>query len=310
MIYICSLTEISNQQKFLLLINRFLIYITCLALLLISQVSSFAYAATHEVKRYSNLVLPDTQVRYIKSKINNISYKLYINLPANYYTSNTKYPVIFLLDADYSFPIAKQIVEHLSDRDRIQDILIVGIAYDGPLEYKMNRTRDYTPVHIKDGGYGPEYQKASGGAKKFAGFIRSELIPYIDKNFHVNKNRTLVGHSFGGLFATWLSFYAPNIFSNYIIVSPSLWYDKHYMFSLQRKTNSHHTKSHNKLFFGIGNKENGGMYKMVTDLRQFVENQKTQDKKDLKFIIFPYQDHDTIFPTALSQGLMFIYQVK
>lgn len=143
--------------------------------------------------------LPNTIVQELQSKINGVHYKLFISLPKNYNSDMKHYPIIYLLDADYSFALAKQIGEHLSDRNRIKESILVGIAYSNSNEYKKNRTRDYTPSYARSGGYGSEYQKYSGGAEKFYQFIHTELIPYFSQNYRVQNNSTFVGHSFGVL---------------------------------------------------------------------------------------------------------------
>lgn len=130
----------------------------------------------------NNFFLSNAVVQDLQSKVNGIRYKLYINFPKDYNTGVTYYPVVYVLDADYSFALAKQIGEHLSDRNRIKEFILVGIAYSNAEEYKKNRTRDYTPSYVPYGGYGSEYQKYSGGAEKFYQFIQTELIPYFNKN--------------------------------------------------------------------------------------------------------------------------------
>lgn len=254
--------------------------------------------------QHPQFILPSTEVRYLKSKVNGINYKIYINIPASYHHSNKNYPAMYVLDANYSFPLAKQIVEHLNERNRIEDVFIIGIAYDGPPNYKLNRTRDYTPTFVKKGGYGPEYQKASGGAKLFKQFIHQELIPYLNKHFRLNQKRTLVGHSFGGLFATWLLLEPSADFQNYIIVSPSLWYDNKFLLNAKIPKNLK-----GKAFFAIGENENDRGDKMVDDLNHFVERLKEEKHLDLSIThyIFNSEDHDTVFPAALGRGIKFIY---
>ncbi|MFT4059855.1 MAG: alpha/beta hydrolase-fold protein [Legionella sp.] len=131
--------------------------------------------ATNPIKidseQTNHFFLPHTLVHEFKSKTNGVRYNLYISLPKKYNLTKKHYPIIYLLDADYSFALAKQISEHLSDRNRIDESIIVGIAYANPNEYKKNRTRDYTPTYVPSGGYGKEYQKYSGGAEKFYRFI-------------------------------------------------------------------------------------------------------------------------------------------
>ncbi|WP_268864748.1 alpha/beta hydrolase-fold protein, partial [Legionella pneumophila] len=139
------------------------ILISSLSLMAAASISTKIQSNPLEEKYTNTFSLHHTLTKEFPSKINGIKYNLYISLPKEYDSNKKDYPTIYLLDADYSFALAKQISEHLSDRNRINDSIIVGIAYANPNEYKKNRTRDYTPSYVGSGGYGAEYQKYSGG---------------------------------------------------------------------------------------------------------------------------------------------------
>lgn len=91
--------------------------LSLLVVLLIEQPNN----VSSEVK---TVELSNTLTQNLKSNINQVNYKLYISLPNDYFSTTNKYPVVFLLDADYSFALAKQIGEHLSDRNRIQKVFL------------------------------------------------------------------------------------------------------------------------------------------------------------------------------------------
>ena len=91
-------------------------------------------------------VVEDSFIRELHSGSNGVNYKLYIRLPDGYEEGEERYPVVFLLDADYSFLLARGITEHLSARGHMKKTILVGVAYAGPLNYRLNRTRDYTPA--------------------------------------------------------------------------------------------------------------------------------------------------------------------
>lgn len=285
---------------------------TIIALLCLFQFKTISAAGNVEdVARYESLTIPNTEIRYIDSTNTHESYRIYVSIPAEYYTHpHKKYPAIFLLDADYSFPIVTAITNHLSDRNRIPAMFVFGIAYAGAPAYELHRTQDYTPTYVADGGYGAEYQKVSGGAPKFAAFLQAELIPYLNQSFHLNGQRTLVGHSFGGLFGSWSMLNNPALFNSYIIISPSLWYDNNYMFSYE----NNYAKSHSKLpvnaFFAIGDKENEGDFKMVDSLNSYIKTLQQQKFKEFNsnYMILPNEDHDMIFPDAFTQGVMYLYE--
>ena len=281
--------------------------------LTMTSLTSFARVDSNakEVERYDAVVLSNTQVHKIHSKSNNQDYKLYINIPVSYFNQQKEkhYSTVYLLDADYSFALTKQVAEHLMDRDRVKEFILVGIAYDGPLKYKLNRTRDYTPSMVLDGGYGPEFQKHSGGADKFYQFLNDELIPYISKKFPVNGDRAIVGHSYGGLFASYGLIHYPSVFNKAIIVSPSLWYDDGLILKQAKSQNNFNYSTSHKIYFAVGEHENLH-YKMVNDLKLFSETIQSKPHHNLEFDvdITTNLDHDTIFPTALTKGLMYLFK--
>ncbi len=259
------------------------------------------------------VTLENTVLKLLHSKQVNLGYKLYINLPKGYNESQKSYPVMYLLDADYSFAIAKNIADHLSERNHLAELILVGIAYDGPAEYRLNRTRDYTPTRSMIGGYGPEYQKFSGGGEKFKAFIRDELVPFIDANYRTAPERTLVGHSYGALFGCWVAFTTPELFSNYILVSPSLWYDNWLMFRLEENfaVSRNNKELPVKLFLSVGSREINAERNMVEDLEKFYKQITARDYSGLaiQMMVFDDETHNSIFPAALTRGLRYIYGI-
>ncbi|CDZ78459.1 Ferri-bacillibactin esterase BesA [Legionella massiliensis] len=282
-----------RKFKVFIIISLFVIHSSCL------------FALNKQGNSLKNFKLSHTHIDSLISHSNGVNYNLYIHLPPNYESNNKHYSVIYLLDADYSFLLAKQIIGHLSERKRLDEYIIVGIAYPD-FEYKKNRTRDYTPSHVKNGGYGPEYQQYSGGASKFYQFIHRELMPYMASHYQTNKNSTFVGHSFGGLFGIYLLLNHPETFNNYIVVSPSLWYDNHLLLKAAKNKQTFSVKKPIQLMIFIGENENKGDYRMVDDVKDLnvIINQKSHPNLRSTLNIIPQMDHDTVFPSALTLGLM------
>ncbi len=260
--------------------------------------------------------LPNTKVLQLSSEITGVNYFLYISYPRNYNSKAKKYPVIYLLDADYSFALTHNIVAHFVDRKDMPPTVIVGIAYEGASQvksdYQLNRTRDYTPTNTKPlkDHYNDDTQIVSGGGAKFLNFLSKELIPYIESNSRVSKkDRTLVGHSFGGLFASYALFSKPSLFQRYIIVSPSLWYDNKLILRLERNYASTHSSLKARVFFSIGNWENPKWRPMVDHMSQLIRNMKSRSYNELKIdsYVFPRETHNSVFPAALSRGLRVVF---
>ena len=238
------------------------------------------------------VTLPRTSVARLTAASNDVPYKIYVSLPRDYETSKARYPVIYTLDADYSFAIAHNVVEHLADRDHLRWAIVVGIAYDGPPQYRINRTRDYTPTRSLEGGYGPQYQKHSGGGPQFRTFLEKELVPWVDARYRTSAERVLVGHSYGGLFSAWMLLTRPDLFSGYVIVSPSLWYDDEMIFEVEGSAKA-------RAYIAAGSIENPIM---ASTAKRFGARLGAPHRVE----ILDDETHNSIFPSAFSRGIRWV----
>jgi predicted alpha/beta superfamily hydrolase len=95
--------------------------------------------------------------------------------------------------------------------------IVVGIA-------NVDRKRDFTfPTTIEAD---KKDFPTTGGSAKFISFIETELQPFVEQQFRTDGSKTLIGQSLGGLLATEILFKKPALFNNYLIISPSLWWDR------------------------------------------------------------------------------------
>ncbi|WP_249934150.1 alpha/beta hydrolase-fold protein [Campylobacter sp. RM16190] len=123
--------------------------------------------------------------------------------------------VIYMLDANAQFPMILNLY-----RPTKEPPLIIAIGYDTNLAYdRKRRTRDYTPKTLGD-----EFVKG-GGADLFYKFIKEILMPFVEFKFDTKESqKTLYGHSFGGLFTLFAMLKNEELFDDFFIASPSLWW--------------------------------------------------------------------------------------
>lgn len=163
------------------------------------------------------------------------------------------YPVVYLLDGEGHFYSVAGMIQQLSEINGntvCPEMVVVAIL-------NTNRTRDLTPTHVLNGIYG-RYE-TSGGAEKFTRFIGKELMPYIETHYPVAPYRTLIGHSFGGLFAINTLINHMEMFNAYIAIDPSLWWDDQKLMK-QGETALREKNFQNKsLYFAIANTMDQGM---------------------------------------------------
>ncbi len=256
--------------------------------------------------------VPNTQVFDLHSKQTGGDYQLLVATPPNYPESGKTYPVVYALDADYSFALTRNVIEHFVEREDLPPMILVAIAYPGAATdrdlYKLTRTRDYTPAFVKEGGYGLEFQKVSGGASKFKAFLAQEVFPFVERKFAADpKDRTIVGHSYGGLFGTYVLLTEPSMFKRYVIVSPSLWYDDRLAFQMEEAAAARGEPANANVFLSAGSLEDPSM---PGDARDLYAKLKSRNRPGLKLTLQVFDDerHDSIFPAAVTRGLRTVFE--
>jgi len=143
-----------------------------------------------------------------------------VNLPEGYESTQLRYPVLYILDAEYFYYQAHGALQFLSEcgfnRNRpVPQMILVGVL-DG------DRNRDFTPTHAPV--QGPLRFPTSGEAATYLQHVEKELRPFIDAKFRTSGN-ILAGWSLGGLFTFFTFLEKPDLFAAYIAISPSLWWN-------------------------------------------------------------------------------------
>ncbi len=192
-----------------------------------------------------------------KSSVLDENRDLNIYLPLSYSKDSIKtYPVIYLLDGskDEDFIHVSGIVQFgsFSWINMIPESIVIGIS-------NVDRKRDFT--YPSENVLDQKEFPSSGGSEKFITFLETEVQTFIDANFRTTKNKTLIGQSLGGLLATEILFEKPELFDNYIIVSPSLWWDDEKL--LKRKVKNYESK---KSIFIAGGEEGEVMVRTAKEL--------------------------------------------
>lgn len=236
----------------------------------------------------------------IRSEALNENRKLNIYFPASYHPDSTKtYPVIYLLDGskDEDFIHIAGIVQFgsFSWINMVPESIVVGIA-------NVDRKRDFT--YPSGNELDQTEFPTSGKSEKFIQFLQRELKPYINTNFQTTETSTLIGQSLGGLLATEILFKAPNLFTNYIIVSPSLWWDDEKL--LKYKPKQYHT---NKSIYVAVGKEGEVMERTAKELYTKLKT-NNQDRTKLHFEFLEDKTHGDALHQAVYNAFELIYGSK
>jgi predicted alpha/beta superfamily hydrolase len=224
---------------------------------------------------------------------------LNIYLPQDYHPdSSITYPVVYLLDASANedFPHIAGLFQFMTMYELMPKSILVGIA-------NVDRQRDFTsPSSVEE-----EKKKlpTSGGAKNFIGFIKDDLQPYIQKRFPTNGHNTIIGQSLGGLVTTQILFDEPQLFDQYIIVSPSLWWNKGELLNRAQEALGKHTTAGKKVYIAVGDEPE----EMKTGAKKLEEAiEKYAAGKYLVYHeFFPHETHATILHRSVYSALEWLY---
>ncbi len=142
-----------------------------------------------------------------------------IYTPAHYQENTyTYYNVIYVFDAQDRalFDATNGITNLLTDGS--QDFIVVGIKATFIEEEMYARNHDLLPSDTKR-NMGP---KSGGNAEAFLAYVENEVVPYIESNYRTLPKRTAVGHSLSASFLVYTLLNEPELFDNYIAISPNL----------------------------------------------------------------------------------------
>lgn len=256
----------------------------------------------------TSFAIPRTEIMSITDSATDRRYEIYIKLPIGY-SEKKEYPVVYMTDAMCSFQIVSGATRYPINTGRMDNLMLVGISWEKGNRPDFSRIRDYTP------SVGKKWKSATGGASEHLKFIRNDVIAYVEKNYAADPlRRTYIGNSLGGLFGAYVLLTAPETFQNYILGSPSFWYDNEIIFDYESSYSKTHKALRANVYISVGSEEkpelSGGKHDMVEQAQRFYETLAQHDYEglDIKLDIVASANHATAFPTSAIQGLWWLHK--
>jgi predicted alpha/beta superfamily hydrolase len=226
-----------------------------------------------------------------------------VRLPEGYEQSTRKYPVLYVLDGEYFFQQAVSAVQFLSElgydasQHPIPELIVVGVV-------NVDRDRDYTPTHAPEQSQGRLSFPTSGAAEDFQVFLEREVFPLVESRYRASPDRTLSGWSLGGLFTVYTFLDHPSLFSRYLAISPSLWWDDSVVVKATReRLASGDSLSPKPLVITLGALEGGDMDGSVRKLFAPLLSNQGPANLDFTFREIPDEVHGYVPYKAYYDGL-------
>ena len=92
--------------------------------------------------------IADSEVWDLPDPVSRRGYQVFVALPPSYAKEpQRRYPVLYVTDADYAFPILRQISRRLNlEGPKVEEFILVGLSYAKGEDGAVSRRRDYTPT--------------------------------------------------------------------------------------------------------------------------------------------------------------------
>jgi predicted alpha/beta superfamily hydrolase len=250
---------------------------------------------------YPVVRVPRSEIRQLHSSETGRDYDLYIRLPDEYEKyPKVKYPVLYLLDAQWDFKMMDSIYGSLKYDGFIPEMIIVGITYSGDKpDYETLRAKDFTPVNTNN-------VPGSGDAPKFLAFLKDTVIPFVESNYQTRPSeRVLMGHSYGGLFTLYAMFTEPSLFSGYVSGSPVTVYDTNFSFKQEEAYFEQNKELPTRLYIFVGGEES-----LLYPVTQFVDVLQSRNYEGLKLEtrVIEGEGHSSSKTEGYNRGLRFVFQ--
>ncbi|KUL95665.1 esterase [Bosea sp. WAO] len=265
--------------------------------------------------------IADSEVWDVPDPVSRRGYQVFVALPPSYAREpQRKYPVLYVTDADYAFPIIRQINRRLNlDGSRIEEFILVGLSYAKGEDGAVSRRRDYTPT--PNGPSTAPSGAIHGQGQAYQTYLRDQVKPFIANRYRTDPARTLfLGHSYGSLLGAQILFTEPGLFSGYVLGSPSLWYDKRHTLGLEASYAAKNRDLPAKVFLYVGEYEalRKGDRRYSQSVDMVADNQALEkalkDRKypnlSLKSVVLNDEDHLTVAPRGFTQGLRYLLPAR
>ena len=175
----------------------------------------------------------------------------------------------------------------------LPESIVVGIG-------NVDRRRDFTYPTSNEAD--KKQWPTTGHSENFIRFLEKELKPLIDQTYKTKQQSTIIGQSLGGLLATEVLFKNPELFDNYIIVSPSLWWDDETLLDYTPQTYNHPKN----IYIAVG-AEGEIMERTAKDLFHKLEKLHTQNT-ELQFEFLADKDHGDALHQAVYNAFEWMFK--
>ncbi len=213
--------------------------------------------------------------------------------------AGTRLPVMYLLDGGIAedFLHIAGLVQVSVGNGTMRPFILVGIE-------NTQRRRDLTgpTANARDSTIAPWV----GGSAAFRAFLRTELIPEVERRLPATGERAIIGESLAGLFIVETFLLEPALFTTYIAIDPSLWWNDNRLVAESGKTMRSRPGSVATLYIA-----HSGEQGIATLAREFADSLGVAAGTQVRWRLdaMPTEGHATVFHPAALRAVRWLFPV-
>lgn len=237
-----------------------------------------------------------------------LTYRLLVAVPAEPPPPGG-FPLAVLVDGHALFSTMVATARLQAGRSEVTGVVpsvILGIGYPGGALFDSERrAADLLPV--------------PGGADRFLDAILTEMIPVVEAIVPLDPAlRSLIGHSYGGLFTLHALFTRPDRFRAYVAGSPSIWWQDRAVLRTEEAFRRVATNTAPRLLVTVGEAEQADasrvgpdraarlkMARMCDNAAEMASRLNASHRVACEFVVFPGENHVSVIPSMLARAASF-----
>jgi hypothetical protein len=195
---------------------------------------------------------------------------LTVRLPRGYAENSAKrYPVVFSVDGgpDQDFELLAGIAAEAEFSTSFEPFILIGVKTEDRYKQLTPKLSRLPGEKLKE-NFGE--RMVPGGAEKFRQYLGADVLPWATKRYRTDR-KVLTAASLGGLFVLDTFLERPDMFDDYIALTPSLWWDDGRIVDEAINKLARHSASNRRLYLtmgdeGVGNRTGTWLSSLVRTL--------------------------------------------
>ncbi|MEM7455637.1 MAG: alpha/beta hydrolase-fold protein [Planctomycetota bacterium] len=222
-----------------------------------------------------------------------------VRVPASYSSTDQGYNVLYVIDGglEQDFLHIAGLAQLASVNLDYEELIVVGIRTENRFMELTHEPQD--PRYVED-------PPRTGKSEQFYRHLTEEVVALVESRFRVGDRKALVGESLAGLFVAEVFLTHPHSFTDYICISPSLWWDDRALARRSATLLAGHDETQRRLYLTMANE--GGT--MQDGLDRLIESLKSNSPAGLDWHFVDRSlthTHATIYHPAVHDALNHLF---